>query len=213
MKLNALTLSLLSALALPALASSASTANLTVATTTNSRDFPLQADEPLVIPLTKGDYTLTISGIGGDCPPAPEQEIKFNTPIALNCHVPTQLPLSIRFTGDYAFQWQAQNNTLTFVRQTTKAAKTEFRRPIPNVSCEVYQGGEVTLDLASSFADGTELQDAMTGQVVTVEQGKVRLTPSANSGGLVLLEPKQTAKSRAQAALYLSKCQYLFCDG
>ena len=174
MKLNALTLSLLSALALPALASSASTANLTVATTTNSRDFPLQANESLVIPLTKGDYTLTISGIGGDCPPAPEQEIKFNTPIALNCHVPTQLPLSIRFTGDYAFQWQAQNNTLTFVRQTTKAAKTEFRRPIPNVSCEVYQGGEVTLDLASSFADGTELQDAMTGQVVTVEQGKVR---------------------------------------
>ncbi len=68
MKLNALTLSLLSALALPALASPASTANLTVATTTNSRDFPLQADEPLVIPLTKGDYTLTISGIGGDCP-------------------------------------------------------------------------------------------------------------------------------------------------
>lgn len=106
----------------------------------------------------------------------PEQEIKFNTPIALNCHVPTQLPLSIRFTGDYAFQWQAQNNTLTFVRQTTKAAKTEFHRPIPNVSCEVYQGGEVTLDLASSFADGTELQDAMTGQVVTIEQGKVRLT-------------------------------------
>ncbi|EIY4754808.1 alpha-amylase [Vibrio cholerae] len=195
MKLNALTLSLLSALALPALASSASTANLTLATTTNSRDFPLQADEPLVIPLTKGDYTLTISGIGGDCPPAPEQEIKFNTPITLNCHVPTQLPLSIRFTGDYAFQWQAQNNTLTFVRQTTKAAKTEFRRPIPNVSCEVYQGGEVTLDLASSFADGTKLQDAMTGQVVTVEQGKVRLTPSANSGGLVLLEPKQTAKA------------------
>ncbi|QJY41336.1 hypothetical protein HND97_18850 [Vibrio cholerae] len=73
MKLNALTLSLLSALALPALASSASTANLTVATTTNSRDFPPQSDAPLVIPLTKGDYTLTISGIGGDCPPAPNK--------------------------------------------------------------------------------------------------------------------------------------------
>ncbi len=80
MKLNALTLSLLSALALPALASPASTANLTVATTTNSRDFPLQADEPLVIPLTKGDYTLTISGIGGDCPPVPNKRSNSTRP-------------------------------------------------------------------------------------------------------------------------------------
>lgn len=80
MKLNALTLSLLSALALPALASPASTANLTVATTTNSRDFPLQADEPLVIPLTKGDYTLTISGIGGDYHRSPNKRSNSTRP-------------------------------------------------------------------------------------------------------------------------------------
>ncbi len=178
MKLNPLTLSLLSALAIPALASPNLTANLTVATTTNSRDFPLQADAPLVIPLTKGDYTLTISGIEGHCPAAPTLAVKFNTPLALNCGAKTELPLNIRFSGDYAFQWQAQNNTLTLVRQTTQVAKTEFRRPIPNVSCEVYQGGEVTLDLADSFADDTELKDAFTGQMVTVQQGKVRLTPS-----------------------------------
>ncbi|MGL4829432.1 MAG: alpha-amylase, partial [Vibrio sp.] len=188
MKLNPLTLSLLSALSLPTSASP----NLTVATTTNSRDFPLQADAPLVIPLTKGDYTLTISGIEGDCPAAPTQVVKFNTPLALSCTGKTELPLTIRFSGDYAFQWQAQNNTLTLIRQTTKATKTEFRRPIPNVSCEVYQGGDVTLDLADSFADGTALKEAFTGQIATVQQGKVRLTPSQTSGGLVLLEPQHT---------------------
>ncbi|MGL4191936.1 MAG: alpha-amylase [Vibrio sp.] len=189
MKRNTLTLALLSTLSLPVLAAPNLTANLTIATTTNSRDFPLAADAPLVIPLTKGDYTLTISGIEGDCAATTAQEIKFNTPFALNCHAPTQLPLNIRFTGDYAFQWQAQNNTLTLVRQTTKAATSEFRRRIPNVSCQTYQGGEVALNLANSFADGTQLRDAFTGQVVTVNQGQVRLTPSTDSGGLVLLEP------------------------
>ncbi|GAL30010.1 periplasmic alpha-amylase [Vibrio variabilis] len=40
---------------------------LTVSTSTTSRDYPIVADEPLVIPLTKDKYQLKISGIDGDC--------------------------------------------------------------------------------------------------------------------------------------------------
>ncbi|EPZ8237569.1 alpha-amylase [Vibrio fluvialis] len=194
MKLSTLTLALL-AVAPAAMASP----NLTISTTTNSRDFPLSSEEPLVVPLTKDDYTLRITSVDGQCQAPAEQSIKFNTPIGLNCGSATELPLKIRFTGEYAFSYDANAHTLTFVRQATASAKKEFKRPIPNVSCEVYQGGDVTLTLGNTFADGTQLKDAFTQQVVTVQQGKVTLTPAKSSGGLVLLEP---VKAKSQPFTY-----------
>lgn len=192
MKLNAITLTLL-------LCSTAAIAepNLTISTTTNSRDFPLSAEQPLVVPLVKDSYQLKITGLEGDCQAPDAQVIKFNQPIALNCGKVTELPLKIRFTGDYSFELDANANTLTFKREPKKVAKTEFKRPLPQVTCEVYQGGEVTIELGDSFKDGTSLRDAYSGQVVSVKKGKVSLTPSAQSGGLVLLEPvKQNKKAR-----------------
>ncbi|MEI8673706.1 alpha-amylase [Vibrio sp. SA48] len=163
--------------------------NLTISTTTNSRDFPLDAQQPLVIPLTKDRYTLKITGLEGNCVAPNDQKIKFNTPVALNCGSSTELPLKIRFTGDYAFNYDQEQHTLTFVRQAKKSTKKEFKRPIPGVTCEQYQGGEVTLELRKTFADGTELKESFTNQKVVVKDGKVTLLPSQNSGGLVLLEP------------------------
>ncbi|CAH8239028.1 Periplasmic alpha-amylase [Vibrio aestuarianus] len=163
--------------------------NLTISTTTNSRDFPLDAQQPLVIPLTKDSYTLKITGLEGNCVAPNDQKIKFNTPVALNCGSPTELPLKIRFTGDYAFNYDQAQHTLTFVRQAKKSTKKEFKRPIPAVTCEQYQGGEVTLELGKTFADGTQLKESFTNQKVVVKDGKVTLLPSQNSGGLVLLEP------------------------
>ncbi|HDY8155548.1 TPA: alpha-amylase [Vibrio vulnificus] len=192
MKLNAITLTLL-------LSSTAAIAepNLTISTTTNSRDFPLSAEQPLVVPLVKDSYQLKITGLEGDCQAPDAQVIKFNQPIALNCGKVTELPLKIRFTGDYSFELDPNANTLTFKREPKKVAKTEFKRPLPQVTCEVYQGGEVTIELGDSFKDGTSLRDAYTGQVVSVKKGKVSLTPSAQSGGLVLLElVKQNKKAR-----------------
>ncbi|EMB7844992.1 alpha-amylase [Vibrio vulnificus] len=192
MKLNAITLTLL-------LSSAAAIAepNLTISTTTNSRDFPLSAEQPLVVPLVKDSYQLKITGLEGDCQAPDAQVIKFNQPIALNCGKVTELPLKIRFTGDYSFEMDANAHTLTFKREAKKVAKTEFKRPLPQVTCEVYQGGEVTIELGDSFKEGTSLRDAYSGQVVSVKQGKVSLTPSAQSGGLVLLEPvKQNKKAR-----------------
>ncbi|ELE1958879.1 alpha-amylase [Vibrio vulnificus] len=192
MKLNAITLTLL-------LSSTAAIAepNLTISTTTNSRDFPLSAEQPLVVPLVKDSYQLKITGLEGDCQAPDAQVIKFNQPIALNCGKVTELPLKIRFTGDYSFELDANANTLTFKREPKKVAKTEFKRPLPQVTCEVYQGGEVTIELGDSFKDGTSLRDAYSGQVVSVKKGKVSLTPSTQSGGLVLLEPvKQNKNAR-----------------
>ncbi|WP_375748324.1 alpha-amylase [Vibrio sp. HN007] len=171
-------------------------ANLSISTTTNSRNFPLSEAEPLVVPLTKDSYVLKITDTKGECKDPENQRVRFNNPLALNCGAPTELPIKIRFSGDYAFVYDAVANTILIKRQPKKAAKTEFKRPLPTVQCEKYDGGEVTVMLDGSYADGTKLRDAYSGDIVTVSANKVSVTPSVNSGGLVLLEPvEKTARS------------------
>ncbi len=186
MKINLITLTLFAL-------STATTAspNITIATTTNSRDFPLNPESPLIVPLTKDAYTLKISGIEGDCSADPDAKVKFNTPIKLNCGSDTTLDLKVRFTGDYAFKYDDQSQTLSFLRQAKKTAHSEFKRPIPKVQCEKYAGGEVELNIGNEFPEGTQLKDALTGKLVTVRNQSVSITPSPTSGGLVLLEPVQ----------------------
>ncbi len=189
MKLNLITTTLLltsaSAIAEP---------NISISTTTNSRDFPLSAEQPLVVPLTKDGYTLKITGVEGDCRAPEGQSVKFSKPISLNCGEPTELPLHIRFTGDYSFSYDDDAKTLLFKREPKKAATSEFKRPIPQVECEVYPGGEVSIALGDSFPDGTKLRDVYSGQTVEVKDQKVSLTPDEASGGIVLLEPIKKTK-------------------
>ncbi|KFI13450.1 alpha-amylase [Vibrio sp. B183] len=185
---------------LTALISSASIAapTLTMSTTTTSRDFPLSASDPLVLPLKKETYQVNISGIDGTCPSVAEQKVKFRKPLSLNCSSDTELSVKIRFSGDYSFAYDEGQNTITIARETKKVAAKKFTRPIPDVVCEQYKGGEVTLSLGGTFTDGTQLREAFSNQLVTVQNDQVRLKPSPNSGGLVLLEQADASASSAQ---------------
>ncbi|WP_282175820.1 alpha-amylase [Vibrio nereis] len=177
------------------LASAAASAQptLSISTTTTSRDFPLSAQQPLVVPLTKQNYQLTISDLPGRCQAPDKQKVKFRTPLSLNCNQDTHFDIKIRFAGDYSFAFDQDNHTLSIAREAKKSTKQAFKRPIPVVQCEKHTDGPVTLQLGDSFADGSKLKDAYSGQTVTVQQGSVTLTPSKASGGLVLLEPVDTA--------------------
>ncbi len=176
------------------LASAAASAQptLSISTTTTSRDFPLSAQQPLVVPLTKQNYQLTISDLPGRCQAPDKQKVKFRTPLSLNCNQDTHFDIKIRFAGDYSFAFDQDNHTLSIAREAKKSTKQAFKRPIPVVQCEKHTDGPVTLQLGDSFADGSKLKDAYSGQTVTVQQGSVILTPSKASGGLVLLEPVDT---------------------
>lgn len=207
MKLKALSMALL--LASPGLFASP---NLTISTTTNSRDFPLSTETPLVIPLTKDNYTLKITGVEGNCQANDEQKVKFNTPIALNCHQATELSLPIRFSGDYAFYYDAAALTLTFKRQPKQSSKQEFKRPIPDVRCETYAGGSVTLQLGETFTDGTLLRDTLSGQRVIVKDHQVTLTPSPSSGGLILLEPAEHTSEEASFTYHNANIYFVMVD-
>lgn len=175
---------LLALLSVPVVASP----TLTLSTTTTSRDVPLSASDPALMTLSKETYQLTVSGIDGNCPVVESQKVRFRRPLSLNCGEDTVLPLKVRFGGDYSFAFDKENNTLTIAREAKKSKQT-FSRPIPDVKCEKYTGEEVTLNLGDTFPDGAELKDALSGQVVTVNNGSVTITPSKHSGGLVLLEP------------------------
>ena len=52
--------------------------------------------------------------------------------------------------------------------------------------------------LGGTFGDGTQLREAFSNQLVTVRNDQVRLTPSPNSDGLVLLEQADASASSAQ---------------
>ncbi|WP_159737375.1 alpha-amylase [Vibrio atypicus] len=169
---------------------------LSISTTTTSRNFPLNTEEPVVVPMTKQKYQIKISDLEGNCSAPEGQKVKFRKSLFLNCGSETLLDLNVRFAGDYSFAFNADNQTISIAREAKKSTKTVFKRPIPNVQCEAYTGGEVTLNLANSFPDGTQLREAYSNQMVTVEKGKVSLTPAKDSGGLILLEP---AKAEQQS--------------
>ena len=165
------------------------TPSLTLSTTTTSRDYLLSQQTILEVPLVKDKYQLKIEGINQDCQQPTATKVRFNQPLNLGCSVPTVLPLTIRFSGDYAFEYDAKLQTVRIKRIPKKHAKSVFKRPIPPVSCDSYHGGPVTINLASTYQDGTTLREVFTQQNVVVKNGKVELTPATNSAGLVLLEP------------------------
>ena len=194
-------------LALAAVSPTVFAANISISTTTNSRNFPLSDSQPLVVSLTKNSYKLTITEVGGECHSIENEKFKFNKPLSLNCTKPTELPIKISFSGDYAFSYDSKKHTLQVNRQTKKTTKTIFKRPIPNVQCEHYSGGEVTIKLDGSYKDGTKLRDAYSKKITVVKNNQVVLTPSPLSGGLVLLEslnktPHTTSLNWKNANIY-----------
>ncbi len=185
---------------------------LTIATTTTSRDFPLISENPIVLPLQKDSYTVTVSGLTGDCSATEGQKVKFRQPLSLNCNQDTVLPIKIRFGGDYSFAFDSTANTLSIAREAKATANKTFTRPIPDVTCETYRAEPVTLNLGNTFADGTQLQDTVTGQVVEVVNGEVIVTPSKKSNGLVLLEPIKPQNTKPEFTYKNANIYFVMID-
>ncbi|SIN77565.1 alpha-amylase [Salinivibrio sp. ES.052] len=162
--------------------------HITITTSTTQLNQPLDAATPAVFTLDKNTYQINVEGIEGECQADTPEKAKFNTPIPLSCNTASPFDLTIRFAGDYGFYYQPDTRTLSVKREPKKTTST-FKRPLPDVQCQQYQGGPVTIDLADSFPEGTQLKDALSGQVATVHDQRVTLTPAPKSGGLVLLAP------------------------
>ncbi|OBT16297.1 alpha-amylase [Vibrio sp. UCD-FRSSP16_10] len=162
--------------------------NISIATSTTARDFPLNANEPLIVTLNKNKYVFKVAGLEGNCTAPESQRVRFNTPLGLNCQSDTELPFNIRFSGDYAISYDEQAQTLSVKRQPTTSKTQQFVRPLPKVGCETYTDMPAVIKVADTFADGTQLKEAFSGQTATVSNGTVTFNPTRSTGGVMLIE-------------------------
>ncbi|MGL6316784.1 alpha-amylase [Vibrio sp. WXL103] len=138
----------------------------------------------------KGQYNLAISTMEASCGSsyalAELSRAKFNTPMAVdNCASNSELPLRIFKANTYQFALNPQTNQLTIKvkpKQQTNLMAT----------CPVASNQPTTIEVSQTFADGTLVRDALTGQEATVSQGQVTMQAAPTSQGVLLLEEAKT---------------------
>ncbi|MFM4649702.1 alpha-amylase [Aeromonas bivalvium] len=162
----------------------------------------------LTHPLTKGSHQIRIGDAGNRCGtsfgPTEARPLPFGTAQPMDkCAKGTSFTLRVVLAGDYEFSFNPDTPSLKVLRATKKS---EFKRQPPAEPCISWDGGPVTVSLKGVWPDGTRLRDAYSGQEGVVKGGKLTLTPSKESGGLLLLEPIKAAKpvpfSWDQASVY-----------
>ena len=143
--------------------------------------------------LEKGTYNFRIADEAFSCGtsfgPSDEAKVTFGkaNPTG-DCATSKDFQVKILFAGEYEFtlDTEAEGGPAVSVLRAPKKVTT-VRTP-PAVDCIEWDGGPVEVSVAEVFKDGTELRDSYSGQTAKVKGGKVKLTPAAESGGLLLLE-------------------------
>ncbi|WNY82715.1 alpha-amylase [Cronobacter dublinensis] len=125
----------------------------------------------------------------------PAGPVRLNQMLSLKpCAEPT--PEWRRFRdGNYQVQIDTRSGTPTLmlsVEQEGEKAAAEVVR-----QCPKWDGKPLTVDVKETFPEGSQVRDFYSGNIATVTQGKITLTPAPGSNGLLLLE---RAESSAQAA-------------
>lgn len=158
--------------------------------------------------LAKGSHQIRISDAGNSCGtsfgPSESKPLPFGTAQPMDkCSKDQSFTLRVMLAGEYQFTFNPDTPSLKVLR-TTK--KSEFKRQPPQEPCISWDGGPVTVSLKGVWPNGTRLRDAYSKQEAVVKQGKLTLTPSKESGGLLLLEAVKAAKpapfSWDQASVY-----------
>ncbi|EOC1324141.1 alpha-amylase [Cronobacter dublinensis] len=125
----------------------------------------------------------------------PAGPVRLNQMLSLKpCAEPT--PEWRRFRdGNYQVQIDTRSGTPTLmlsVEQEGEKAAAEVVR-----QCPKWDGKPLTVAVKETFPEGSQVRDFYSGNIATVTQGKITLTPAPGSNGLLLLE---RAESSAQAA-------------
>ncbi|ELQ6216401.1 alpha-amylase [Cronobacter dublinensis] len=125
----------------------------------------------------------------------PAGPVRLNQMLSLKpCAEPT--PEWRRFRdGNYQVQIDTRSGTPTLmlsVEQEGEKAAAEVVR-----QCPKWDGKPLTVAVKETFPEGSQVRDFYSGNIATVTQGTITLTPAPGSNGLLLLE---RAESSAQAA-------------
>ncbi|MFA7260292.1 MAG: alpha-amylase, partial [Aeromonas bestiarum] len=172
---------------------------------------PLRLDKgpvELTHTLAKGSHQIRISDPDSSCGtsfgPSESKPLPFGTAQPMDkCTKDQSFTLRVMLAGDYQFTFNPATPSLKVLRATKKS---EFKRQPPEEPCIQWDGGPVTVSLKGVWPDGTRLRDAYSRQEALVKGGKLTLTPTKESGGLLLLEQVKAVKpepfSWDQASVY-----------
>lgn len=143
----------------------------------------------LTAPLKKGDIPLQIHQ-GEQCW-QPAEAIKLNQMLSLTPCKGDAPAWRLFRDGNYQIQIDTRSGTPTLllsVSATASTAPQDVARQCPR-----WDGKPLTVDVSSTFTDGTLIKDFYSGKTTTVTHGSVTMMPAANSNGLLLLERADTA--------------------
>ena len=153
------------------------------------------------VELSKGEHKIAFGDKTRSCDASyvinsADGKLKFGTTTPLsNCAGNKTFNMKILLPGTYKFSLSIFNEkqpSIKVLRATTEGVKV--KRQVPVANCIQYKGGTVTVDVKGQWPNGTLLRDAYTGNTVKVTGGKVKVTPSPASEGLVLLEKADTVQ-------------------
>ena len=129
--------------------------------------------------LSKGTHTFSISDAAQTCGTsyalAEESRVKFNKPLRVDdCAEESQIDIKIFKANTYQFTLNPQSNELTVKVKPKQKKVQSFTCPVPSDS-------PTTVDVTKTFADGTLLRDALSGQQATVTNGTISMKPANSS--------------------------------
>lgn len=93
-------------------------------------------------------------------------------------------------SGQYQIQVDTRSGTPTLLLNVKQETSSEPEQIVKQ--CPRWDGQPLTVDVSSTFAEGSTVRDFYSGATAKVEQGHITLTPDAGSGGLLLLEQAAT---------------------
>ncbi|WP_099610318.1 alpha-amylase [Vibrio fujianensis] len=147
--------------------------------------------------IEKGSYTLSISNAAQSCGAhfalSDEERIKFNQPLKVdNCAQESAIPIRIFKANTYQFELNPKTDQLTVKIKPQTSATSNFMS-----TCPVASDTPKTINVSQTFANGSLVRDALTGQTTTVTDGHITLQPGKDSQGLLLLEEVEATPSTA----------------
>lgn len=144
--------------------------------------------------LPKGEYQFRIADkaftCGTDFGAESDAPIKLSSSVSSQaCNAKANYKLNVLAAGDYEFRLERNVNGL-YDLQVSRVMPTAAAGAAAAVSndCPTYTGGAVTVAVGATFKEGELVRDYYSGQTAKVTDGKITLTPAAESGGLLLLE-------------------------
>lgn len=144
--------------------------------------------------LQKGSYKIRIADKNKTCGstfgPQAEANLPFGKANPTNaCAGNKEFDLKVLLPGDYDFTLDNSNAAAPTLKVLRATKATVFKRQPPAVDCISWDGGPVTVKVGKNWPNGTQLRDTYSGQVATVKNGSITMTPAADSEGILLLEP------------------------